>query len=192
MSQGARPFHRYTYRDYLTLEQDSPVKHEFFSGEICAIAGGTPEHAALAMAVATALGRQLEGTPYRLFSSDLRVRVSASGLTTYPDLTVICGPLQRDPESNSTVINPTIVVEVTSASTEDYDRGEKLEHYKRIESLKGCLIVSHRTAEFELWSRASKDSWTSVRAKTGEQLDILVLSSALAVDTVYRGVFEGL
>jgi Uma2 family endonuclease len=192
MSQGARPFHRYTYRDYLTLEQDSPVKHEFFSGEIYAMAGGTPEHAALAMAVATALGRQLEGTPYRLFSSDLRVRVSASGLTTYPDLTVICGPLQRDPESNSTVINPTIVVEVTSASTEDYDRGEKLEHYKRIESLKGCLIVSHRTAELELWSRASKDSWTSVRAKTGEQLEILVLSSALAVDTVYRGVFEGL
>jgi Uma2 family endonuclease len=170
MVDPARPFHRYTYEEYLELEQDSPVKHEYFGGEIYALAGGTPEHAALAMAVATLLGSQLADSPCRLFSSDLRVRVLSSGLATYPDLTVIRGPLEREAAGSATAVNPTLVVEVTSPSSEDYDRGDKLDHYKTIESLRWILVVSHRAAQIDSWSRSPDGSWTKTVATAGQRV----------------------
>src|SRR5688500_17987165 len=99
------------------------------------MAGGTPEHAALAMAVGRQLGNQLDGRGRRVFSANLRVKVSQTGLVTYPDVTVLCGSSQRDPESHTTLLNPSVVVEVTSDSSEHYDRSVKLEHYKTIPSL---------------------------------------------------------
>jgi Putative restriction endonuclease len=124
--------HRHAFADYLALEETSNTKHEFLNGEIYAIARCTPEHAALSVAVAAALLSQLRGGPCRVYSSDLRIRSLATGLTTYPDVTVVCGGLQRDPESPTTVVNPSLVVEVTSDGTEAYDRGEMLEHHQGI------------------------------------------------------------
>ena len=97
------------------------------------MAGGTPQHAALGAAVSAALLAQLRGGPRRVYSSDLRIRVAATGLATYPDVTVVCGRSERDPANEVTVVNPRVVVEVLSPGTEDYDRGEKLEHYKQIQ-----------------------------------------------------------
>jgi len=91
--------HAYTYADYLAHEVASNVKHEYLDGEIYAMAGGTPEHASLAVAIASVLRNQLEGKGCRVFSSDLRVRVAETGLTTYPDVSVVCGALQRDIEA---------------------------------------------------------------------------------------------
>jgi Uma2 family endonuclease len=96
------PRHRYTYGDYLATEEGSPVRHEFYDGEIYAMAGGTPDHATLAVKVAAALLAQLAEQPGRVMSSDLRVRVLATGLATYPDVTVVCGPLQYDPRRAAT------------------------------------------------------------------------------------------
>ena len=124
------PRPRHTFAEYLELEEISAVRHEFYAGEIYAMAGGTPEHAAMAAAIATLFGRQLEGGACRVYSSDLRVRVLATGLATYPDVTVICGKSERDPDSPTHVTNPKVVVEVLSPGTEDYDRGEKLQHYQ--------------------------------------------------------------
>src|SRR5437763_840040 len=125
MSASARR-RSFSFRDYLELEAASNTKHEYSAGEIYAMAGGSPAHAALSMAVGGALLAQLRGGPYRVYSSDLRVRVSATGLATYPDVTVVCGPEEHDAQSESTVINPAVLVEVLSPSTEEYDRGEKL------------------------------------------------------------------
>src|SRR5690242_19737220 len=111
------------------------------------MAGGTPEHAALAMAVGAQLNNQLKGSKCRVFSSDLRIRVQSSVLATYPDVTVVCGPTERDPENAVTVTNPKLVVEVTSSSTEDYDRGAKLQQFQTIPSLVAIVIVSHRKPE---------------------------------------------
>ncbi len=155
------PLHRYTFKDYVDLEADSPVKHEFLDGEIVAMAGGTPEHAAMAAYVIRALGNQLEGGPCRVFSSDLGVRVLRTGLSTYPDAAVVCGPTERDPEKSTNVTNPSVVVEITSDGTEHYDRAQKLEHYKQIPSLQAVVIVSHREARIELWTRAD-GGWSSV------------------------------
>jgi Uma2 family endonuclease len=129
------PRHRYSFKEYLELEEVARVRHEFYRGEIYAMAGGTPEHAAMAAAITAILGRQLDPKSCRAYSSDLRVRVLATGLATYPDVTVICGASQRDPESATHVTNPKLVVEVLSHSTADYDRDEKLEHYRQIPSL---------------------------------------------------------
>jgi len=179
------PRHRYSFAEYLETEEVSTVRHEFYDGEIYAMAGGSPEHAALAAAITTALGRQLEGTNCRVYSSDLRVRVLATGLATYPDVTVICGPSIRDPASPSHVTNPKLIVEVLSPGTEDYDRNEKLLHYKQIPSLSTIVLVDHRIDELELLTRTG-DDWSHARFVAGEQVPLTAIQCTLSVDALYR------
>ncbi len=142
----------YSYDDYLGLEASSNVKHEFLGGQIYAMAEGTPEHAALAAAVIGLLFPQLRGTDCRVYDADLRVR-TRSGLSTYPDVTIVCGPTNRDAEDPNAVTNPAVIIEVLSRSTEDYDRGDKFEHYKSIESLAQYVLVSHHEKSLEVWTR---------------------------------------
>jgi Uma2 family endonuclease len=186
---SAFPLHRYTFEQYLALEGESPTKHEFLEGEIVAMAGGTPEHAALAMACGYQLSRQLEGTNCRVFSSDLRVRVAATGLTTYPDVSVICGATERDPTDPTTVTNPRLVVEVTSDSSEHYDRGAKLEHLQRIPSLAAVIVVSHREQLVEVWTR-TENGWSRAASRGGERATIAPLGVELDVIAVYAAAAE--
>jgi Uma2 family endonuclease len=180
--------HRHSFADYLALEEASNTKHEYLKGEIYGMAGGTPEHAALSVAVSSALLAQLRHGPCRVFSSDLRVRVLATGLATYPDVTVVCGELERDPESPTTVVNPRAVVEVLSDGTEAYDRGEKLEQYRRIPSLAAVVLVSHRVPSIELWERTSDENWRRREFGRGQVADIEALPARLVLDEVYLGV----
>jgi Uma2 family endonuclease len=160
------------------------VRHEFYAGEIYAIAGGTPEHAAMAAAITTQLGRQLSGKSCRVYSSDLRVRVLETGLATYPDVTVLCGVSERDPESPTHVTNPKVVVEVLSRSTADYDRGEKREHYQRIASLEAIVIVNHESEQIELWVREGGD-WNHASFGAGESVPLPNIGCLIDVDDVY-------
>jgi len=164
--------HRYRFSDYLALEGASNTKHEFLDGEIYGMAGGTPEHAALSVAVSSAFLARLRGGPCRVYSADLRVRVLATGLATYPDVTVVCGELERDPESPATVVNPRVVVEVLSDGTEAYDRGQKLDHYRRIPSLAAVVLVSHRAPAIEVWERTSDGPWARREFGTGQAAEI--------------------
>lgn len=181
---SAFPLHRYTYADYLRLEAESSTRHEYLEGEIVAMAGGTPEHAALAMAIGRQFGNQLEGKACRVFSSDLRVRVLATGLTTYPDVTVICGPSERDPEDSATVVNPTVVVEVTSESSEAYDRGAKHDHYRSIPSLAAIVVVSHREPLVEVTTRGASD-WTKQEFRAGDRAVIAAIGVEFDVTALY-------
>lgn len=183
------PRHRYTFTDYLELEEISTVKHEFFAGEIYAMAGGTPEHAAMAAAIIAALGRQLQGSGCRVYSSNLRVRVLAKGLATYPDVTVVCGPSERDPASPSHVTNPKVVVEVLSPGTEDYDRGEKLEHYKQVPSLEAVLLVDPVAPAIERWAR-EETSWTRTSYSAGQRVELPAIACSLELDSVYAAARE--
>lgn len=171
------------------MEESSPIKHEFFDGEIYAMAGGTPEHAALAAAVIWALTSQLEGGACRVYTSDLRVRVRATGLSTYPDVSVVCGPSERDPEDANAIVNPKLLVEILSDSTEQYDRGEKLEHYQRIPSLEACVLVSHRERLFELWTRRDQ-GWARTEARLGATLQVTALGCELDVEAIYERASE--
>jgi len=178
------PHHRYTFTDYLEIEEISSVRHEFYAGEIYAMAGGTPEHAAMAAAITAFLGRQLEPGPCRVYRSDLRVRVLATGLATYPDVTVVCGKSERDPDSHTHVTNPKVVVEVLSPGTQEYDRGEKLQHYQQVASLEAIVLVDYRSPLVELWTRQG-DGWTMDPFGAGQTVPMDVISCRLPVDLVY-------
>jgi Uma2 family endonuclease len=187
---GPPVHHRYSFAEYLALEESSNVKHEYFAGEIYGMPRGTPDDAALAMNFGAALVSRLRDQPCRVFSSDLRVRVLATGLATYPDVTVVCGPLERDPESRTTVVNPRLIAEVSSDATEEYDRGDKLEHYKRIPSLAECVLISHREPRVEVWRRGPNDVWRREEASAGSRLRLESLGCEIAVDEIYRGGLE--
>jgi Uma2 family endonuclease len=182
---NAPRLHRYTFQEYLSLEASSIVRHEFLAGEIYAMAGGTPRHAALAVAVSATLFAQTRGGPCRVHSSDLRVRALATGLTTYPDVTVVCGPYETDPQDKNTIVNPRLLVEITSESTEEYDRGEKLESYQRIPSVDAIVLVSHREQLLEVFERQSDSTWRRSEARAGASLPIAGLNATLSVNEVY-------
>lgn len=183
MSSADRRY-RHSFADYLEIEEMSPVKHEFLNGEIYAMAGGTPEHAALCAALIGHLGALLRGRPCRVYTAHLRVRVSATGLATYPDAAVICGELERDPESPTHVTNPTVLFEVTSPGTEAYDRGEKREHYQKIESLRELVIVSQQARQVAIWRRTA-DGWANEIAGAGQTFELPSIGARLAVDELY-------
>jgi Uma2 family endonuclease len=183
---AASPFrHRYSFEDYLGVEEISRVRHEYLDGEIVAMAGGTPEHAALSAAVVTLLGGKLRGGPGRPYSADLRIRVRATGLATYPDAAVICGEPVRDPESPTHVTNPAVIVEVLSPSTEDYDRGEKQEHYRRIDSLKEYVLVSQDRRRVEVFHRDATGTWEARSFKSGDEVEVASLGVRFGTDELY-------
>lgn len=178
---------RFDFEAYVLLEEDSPIKHEFLGGVVWAMAGGSPEHAGIAANVSRLLGNQLHGRKCRVFTSDLRVRVKATGLATYPDVTIVCGSLELDPEDpkQHTVTNPIVIAEVLSPSTEDYDRGEKLEHYRQIPSLEMVLLVAHDARRVDVWRRDGT-GWTSESIGDGGTVDVSALGCQLDVAEVFR------
>jgi Uma2 family endonuclease len=186
MSTSARRVH-YTHADYLALEEGSSVRHEFLEGEIYAMAGGSPDHAALAGAVIGIVRAQLP-PGCRVFTSDLRLRIEPTGLSTYSDASVVRGHTHRSPDDPLAVTNPHLLVEVTSPKTEDYDRGEKLRHYETLPSLREVLIVSHRAPELTLHRREDA-GWTVQTVGPGAKLDLAAVPARISVDDVYR---EGL
>ncbi|MBA3458260.1 MAG: Uma2 family endonuclease [Deltaproteobacteria bacterium] len=178
--------HRYTLQDYLEVEELGAVRHEYSDGEIFAMAGGTPEHAALAAALLTTLGVQLRGRPCRPYSSDLRLRVPATGLATYPDAAVICGEPVRDSASPTHVTNPTILAEVLSPSTEAYDRGEKRQHYEQLDSLREYVLVAQERRAIDVYARAEDGGpWTHRAYGPGERVVLASLGLELEVDALY-------
>lgn len=167
---------KFTFLDYVKLEEVAAVKHEYLDGLVWAMAGGTPEHAGIAGNVIGILRQQLSGQPCRVFTSDLRIRVAATGLATYPDASVVCGALETDPEDKNTVINPVVVVEVLSAS--------KLSHYFQIESLRQIVLVAHDARRVDVHER-SEQGWT-IRQYTGSQIAELAFEGLrLPLDDVY-------
>jgi Uma2 family endonuclease len=180
MTAISEPRHRYTYGQYLAYERDATAKHEYVDGEIYAMAGGTPRHNALASRISAALesGR---GRGCIAFQSDQKIRILATGRATYPDATIVCGPLELDPGDpwRQTVTNPTLLVEVLSPSTEDVDRISKRHDYQLIPSLREYVLVSQGEPRIEIYRRQSSGEWEyidvlegSVTLDTGPTLDL--------------------
>lgn len=181
----ARRLH-YTYAEYLSALEMSDVKLEYCEGDIYAMAGGTPQHAQLIATVLQLLGSAFRGR-CNVYASDLKVRIEATDLSTFPDATVVCGESQVAAIDHLAITNPSLIVEVTSRSTEDYDRGEKLNHYKQIPSLKSVLIVSHRRQQITVFERAGS-TWDQREYRSGERLTLHDPELALSVDELYAGI----
>jgi Uma2 family endonuclease len=186
MSFAPQPHHDYSFATYLALERDSEIKHEFDAGEILAMAGGTARHSALAVNIAFALhGTRPAGCT--VFQSDMRVRIIATGRATYPDVSMVCGPIQYDPEdtARTTITNPALIVEVLSVTTEMGDRGNKWMHYQRIASLQEYVLVSQEP-RIEIYRRIPSGTWEYadvreglVNLASGPTLDLSMLYAEL-------------
>ncbi len=179
-----------TYAEYLAAEATSEVRHEFLNGEVWAMAGGTPAHGALAAAVTGELHAALRGKPCRAFSSDVRVRIPETGLSTYPDVSVVCGRLETAPEDEDAITNPILLVEVLSDSTEAYDRGAKWAHYRRIPSLREYVLVSRAEPLVEVYRRTEAGRWELTDARAGESVEIASLGVRLDVSAVYANPLD--
>jgi Uma2 family endonuclease len=178
--------HHYTYEEYLAYERDSALKHEFDDGEIFAMAGGSPRHSALASRISAAI-ENTRPAGCTAFQSDMRIRVLATGKATYPDVSMVCGPIELDAadRSGTTITNPTLLVEVLSPSTEDVDRGSKWRDYQRIPSLQEYVLVSQEP-RIEIHRRTSSGSWEYldvregvVKLASGATLDLSLLYDSL-------------
>ena len=181
----ARHLH-HTYGDYLSAQEASDVRLEYWAGEICAMAGGTPEYAALSAQVIALLATKLP-SGCRPFSSDMKVRIPSVDVTVYPDASVVCGRVERARDDKHATLNPGLIIEVTSPSTEDYDRGAKLKHYKLIKSVQAIWIVSHAVGRVTVVERHKKGWKVSDRGAS----DTLTLASpplTIDVAAIYRAL----
>jgi Uma2 family endonuclease len=176
-----------TYAAYLAAEEVSDTKHEYLRGEVHAMAAGTPEHAGLMAAVLSELGVALRGHPCRVYGSLLRVRIDSTDLSTYPDITVVCGSLETSVIDRHAATNPIVIVEVLSESTEAYDRGEKFAHYRRIPSLREYVLVSQHKPWIESYFKNDQGVWMLSEAGAGGRLSLTALEGVhLDVDLIYR------
>jgi Uma2 family endonuclease len=178
-----------TATEYLAWEREQPAKHEFFHGEVFAMAGGTPRHNALGVSMSAELRAVLRSHGCSVLSSDQRLAFPPEARYVYPDVTVICGPPAFQPGTHDVITNPSILVEVLSSSTEEYDRGLKWTGYQRIGSLTDYLLVAQAEARIEHYRRNADGSWTYRAAGPGEQI-ALTGGGAFAVDAIYAGVFD--
>ena len=148
-----------TAREYLAIESRAEFKSEFFNGEMFAMAGASLRHNVIRENLSVEIGSRLKGGPCRALSADQRVLVDRTGLYTYPDLLIVCGPFELDPENAHTITNPTAIVEVLSPSTEKYDWGAKFRNYQQIPSLKEYVLVAQDEAVIERYIRLADGSW---------------------------------
>ncbi len=183
MAQLPTPF--VSYRTFAERELASEEKHEWHDGIVVAMAGGTPRHGALTMRVGAALTAALAGRPCQVFSSDVKIRSVATRLGTYPDVSVVRGDLQVDDDDPNSILNPILVVEVLSDSTEAYDRGAKFANYRAIPSMRAVLLVNHRADKLELFA-AGAESWALIEAAPSDVLRIEALDVSIAVAEIYR------
>ncbi len=176
----------YTPEQYLTLERKAEYKSEYINGQIFAMAGASLEHNRITANFVRVLGNQFMGHPCGVFSSDMRVKVDATGLYTYPDVVAVCGEIRFDDAHRDTMVNPTVIVEVLSPSTEAYDRGGKFAHYRRSDSLTDYVLVAQDQVRVEQYTRQNKQ-W--VLTEINELDDTLRLPS-IGCEVVLRDIYD--
>lgn len=148
-----------TPAEYLAFERQSDVKHEYFRGELFAMAGANRQHARIAANLAYLFVGQMKGRPCDVFSGDMRVKVSPTGLYTYPDTSVVCGRPRFEDKELDVLLNPTVIVEILSKSTEAYDRGEKFAQYRTLDTLTDYLLISQDRPLIERFTRQPDGGW---------------------------------
>jgi len=179
----------FTPAEYLAFERASETKHEYFSGRIYAMAGASLAHNQVCSNLMRGLGNLLDGSPCRVLGSDMRVKVPATGLHTYPDAVVVCGkPILEDNEMD-TLLNPKVIFEVLSRTTERYDRGEKFIHFQSVESLTNYVLVSQDRWRVEVFTRGDAGQWIVSRVEPPKrELSLPSIGCTLDVEVLYEGV----
>jgi Uma2 family endonuclease len=173
--------------EYLAWEREQETKHEFFHGEVFAMAGGSLRHNALSSRINEALRAGFRNRGCEVFSSDQKVGLGKRYV--YPDVTVLCGPSVVEPGTSDVLVNPRVIVEVLSGTTEQYDRGLKWEGYQRLLSLTDYLLVSQDEVRIEHFRREAHGAWTYRALGPGDRV-VLTDGCELDVDGIFAAVFE--
>jgi Uma2 family endonuclease len=178
-----------TPEEYLALERKSETKSEYYAGEVFAMVGASKRHNLIAANIIRVLGNQLLDRPCNVYPSDMRVKVSATGKYTYPDVVVACEEEKFDDEEKDTLLNPVVIVEVLSESTEAYDRGKKFEQYQHIESLTEYLLITQDPYRVEQYVRQSNREWRySEYHSADDVVNVSVIGCQLPLKDVYAKV----
>ncbi len=183
---SAHPEIYLTPDEYLRIERKAAYKSEYFDGEMFAMAGASRRHNLIASNIIRELSLQLKNRSCEVYSGDMRVRVNNAGLYTYPDIAVMCGAPQFDDEELDTLLNPIVIVEVMSDSTQKYDRGEKFTLYKYLESLREYLLVAQNSCLVEHYVRQPDNHWIlSETKKSEDRVDLPSIQCSLALAEIY-------
>jgi Uma2 family endonuclease len=186
----SKPERWITPEEYLEAERRAEEKSEYFDGEIYAMSGASLRHNRLVANLVGTLHSQLRGGPCAALPSDMRVRVPATGLYTYPDVSVVCGEPQLEDAHMDILLNPVVLIEVLSESTEGYDRGRKFEHYRRIASLQEYVLVSQKQPRVEGYRRQGEREWLLTEAVgLEESVELPSVRCVLSLAEVYERVF---
>lgn len=179
---------KYTEEQYLEMERKSTSKNEYYAGEIFAMGGASYKHNLIVGNTYGLIWNFLKGKPCKVFPSDLRVKVSKTGMYTYPDLSIVCGkPILVDKEFD-TLTNPVVLIEVLSKSTEDYDRGSKFTFYRQIDSLQEYVLISSESQKIEKFRKLPDGNWLFSESKDGKNFPIESIDCALSLEEIYSGV----
>jgi Uma2 family endonuclease len=181
-----------TPEQYLEIERKAEYKSEYYRGEMFAMAGASWNHNLLVAHLLRDIGQQLRGKPCEICPSDMRVRVSSTGLYTYPDLVAVCGAPKLLDDRMDTLLNPHLIIEVLSPSTEAYNRGRKFEHYQSIDSFREYLMVASDRIHADLFTRQADGRWLLTSAKRLEDsIDLQSIGCSVSLDALYEKINLG-
>jgi len=185
---AAQPRPTYTPEEYLVLERAAEFRSEYLAGEIFAMAGASEAHNTLAANIVRLFGNQFQGRPCRVYVSDMRVRVAPAGLYTYPDVVAVCGAREFADDQRDTLLNPTMLCEVLSPTTEAYDRGKKFAYYRELDSLREYLLVAQDEARVEHYSRQGSQWLLSEARDLGAGIRLPSIEGKLALAAIYENI----
>lgn len=179
----------YTQQEYLELERKATFKSEFYQGEIFAMAGSSLNHNRLVSRMITKVGSFLEGKSCEIFGSDLRIHIPENTLYTYPDAIIVCGEPQLLNKEFDTVLNPSVIIEILSASTRDYDRGGKFKLYRSIKTLSEYILISSEGVNVEIFSKNENGIWELSEFNSPEEtFTIKKISYEMSLKDLYQGL----
>lgn len=179
---------RYTIEEYLEMENAATEKHEYYKGEIFAMSGAKLTHNMIVTNIFGNLYSKLKGKPCRPFGSDMRIHIPANTLFTYPDISVMCGEIESWDNDDMNFLNPTVIIEVLSPSTKNYDRGEKFRLYRDIPSLKEYILVDSETVAVEAFHINSSGHWELSEYKgISDSLNVKAIDVVLSLNEIYTG-----
>lgn len=186
-NNGSTPKTHITVAEYLAGERKSRIKHEYFAGDVFAMAGASKRRNLIAANTLASLHAQLRKRSYSVYSSAMRVVISRTGLYTYPDVAVVCGEAKFEDQHRDTLLNPTVIVEVLSPSTESYDRSRKFQHYRQFDSLQEVVLIAQDTWHVELYRRQTGGGWLLTEAT---DLDTRLLLSSIQCELALVDIYE--
>ncbi len=178
-----------TRQEYLEQERAAPSKSEYLAGKIYAMAGASEAHNLISINVTGGLWFQFKGRPCKVYNNDMKVFVESTGLYTYPDVVALCGEARFDDKRNDILLNPSVIFEVLSPSTEAYDRGEKFNHYQRISTLTDYVLIAQDKIRVERYQRQTDGSWRYTCHEDSEEvIHFTALECALRLADIYDKV----